>query len=103
MLEPTVVNFPTKWKDEVKVALDEKTIKDLFETKVLSKLAYIFFALEIEKAESRNTEKLKIDKEEFCDRWNIKIAECEKAIIDLEHKAAIKTDNPSKFIQLSLI
>lgn len=103
MLEPTVVNFPKKWKDEVKVAMDEATIKDLFERRILSKLAYIYFAIEIEKAENGNSLKLKIEKEEFCDRWNIKIADCEKAVIDLEHKAAINIDNPDKFIQLSLI
>jgi hypothetical protein len=85
------------------IALNEKTIKDLFlERKILSKLSYIFLAIEIEKAENPNPNILKIDKTEFCDRWNLKISDLEKGLIDLHWKGGIHDGKREETVQLTL-
>jgi hypothetical protein len=88
---------------EVKILLDEKIIKELFDKKILSKLAYIYFAIEVEKGENPNPHTLKIDKDEFTERWNLKsIADIEKALIDLHWKGAVHDSKREEIIQLSL-
>lgn len=86
---------------EVKILLDEKIIKQLKENGILSELAYIYFAIEVEKAENANPKICKIELEDFADRWNLKIIKVRKALIDLDNKGVIFTNEPS-IIQLSL-
>lgn len=92
---------PESKANEVKILLDEKTIKALKEEGILKGLGYIYFAIEIEKAENPNPRMCEIELEEFADRWNLKIIEVKKALIDLDDKQVISTNSPS-VVQLSL-
>jgi len=91
-----------KNKNEAKLLLDEKTIKDLKESGIIKGLGYIYLAIEIEKAENPNPKKLEIDLVDFADRWNLRIIEIQKAMIDLDSKGVTLITNTPKVIQLSL-
>jgi hypothetical protein len=67
-----------KNKNEAKLLLDEKTIKALKESGVIKGLGYIYLAIEIEKAENTDLRELKINFEDFADRWNLRIIEVKK-------------------------
>ena len=91
-----------KNKNEAKLLLDEKTIKDLKESGIIKGLGYIYLAIEIEKAENPDPKKLEIDLVDFADRWNLRIIEIQKAMIDLDSKGVTLITNTPKVIQLSL-
>lgn len=92
---------PETKTNEVKILLDEKLIKALKEEGIIKGLGYIYLAIEIEKAENPNPRICEINVEEFADRWNLKIIEVKKALIDLDDKQVISTNSPS-VVQLSL-
>ena len=91
-----------KNKNEAKLLIDEKTIKALKESGVIKGLGYIYLAIEIEKAENTDLRELKINFEDFADRWNLRIIEVKKAMIDLDSKGVTLITNTPKVIQLSL-
>jgi hypothetical protein len=91
-----------KNKNEAKLLIDEKTIKTLKESGIIKGLGYIYLAIEIEKAENPNPKKLEIDLVDFADRWNLRIIEIQKAMIDLDSKGVTLITNTPKVIQLSL-
>jgi hypothetical protein len=91
-----------KNKNEAKLLIDEKTIKALKESGVIKGLGYIYFAIEIEKAENTDLRELKINLEDFADRWNLRIIEIRKALIDLDDKGVMCTTNTPAVIQLSI-
>ncbi len=91
-----------KNKNEAKLLLDEKVIKELKESGIIKGLGYIYLAIEIEKAENPNPKKLEIDLVEFADRWNLRIIEVRKALIDLDDKGVTLTTNTPRVVQLSL-
>ena len=91
-----------KNKNEAKLLLNEKTIKDLKELGIIKGLGYIYLAIEIEKAENPDPKKLEIDLVDFADRWNLRIIEIQKAMIDLDSKGVTLITNTPKVIQLSL-
>ena len=91
-----------KWRNEAKVLIDEKTIKALKESGIIKGLGYIYLAIEIEKAENTDLRKLEINLVNFADRWNLKITEVRKALIDLDGKGVTLITNTPKVIQLSL-
>jgi hypothetical protein len=92
-----------KNKNEAKLLLDEKTIKALKESGVIKGLGYIYFAIEIEKAENTDLRELKINLIDFADRWNLRTIEVQKAMIDLDSKGVTLITNSPKIIQLSLL
>ena len=92
-----------KNKNEAKLLIDEKTIKALKELGVVKGLSYIYFAIEIERAENPDPKKLEIDLVDFADRWNLRIIEIQKAMIDLDSKGVTLITNSPKIIQLSLL
>ena len=85
-----------------KLVLDEKTIKALKESGVIKGIGYIYLAIEIEKAENTDLRELKIDLVNFADRWNLRIIEVKKALIDLDNKGVMCTTNTPAVVQLSL-
>lgn len=87
----------------VQILIDEQKIKTLFEQKIINKLAYIYFALEIEKSESPDERSLRIDKEEFCERWDLRFIDVDRAILDLDYKGKVTDHHRGSYIQLSLI
>jgi hypothetical protein len=91
-----------KNKSEAKLLLDEKTIKALKEEGIIKSLGYIYLATEIEKAENPDPKKLEIDLIEFANRWNVKIIEVQKAMIDLDDKGVTHITNTPEIVQLSL-
>ena len=91
-----------KNKNEAKLLIDEKTIKALKEEGIIKGLGYIYLAIEIEKAENPDPKKLEINFEDFADRWNLRIIEVKKAMIDLDSKGVTLITNSPKIIQLSL-
>lgn len=102
LTEPKIVSLVPPGQTEnnpVAVRLTEKYIKHLFDTKVLPKLAYIYFGLVIEKQETTKD----INIEEFCDRWNIKMFDFIKCVNDLNKKGVVHTHNQLKHIQLTLV
>ena len=93
-----------KNKNEAKLLIDEKTIKALKEEEgIIKGLGYIYLAIEIEKAENPDPKKLEINFEDFADRWNLRIIEVKKAMIDLDSKGVTLITNSPKIIQLSLL
>ena len=82
-----------KNKNEAKLLLDENTIKALKESGVIKGLGYIYFAIEIEKAENPDPKKLEINLIDFADRWNLRIIEIQKAMIDLDSKGVTLITN----------
>lgn len=101
LTEPKIVSLVPPGQTEnnpVAVRLTEKYIKKLFDAKVLPKLAYIYFALVIEKL--YNTQNINV--EEFCDRWNITTFDFIKCVNDLNKKDVVHTHNQPKHIQLTL-
>ena len=92
-----------KNKNEAKLLLDENTIKALKESGVIKGLGYIYFAIEIEKAENTDLRKLEINLIDFADRWNLRTIEVQKAMIDLDSKGITLITNSPKIIQLSLL
>jgi hypothetical protein len=92
-----------KNKNEAKLLIDEKTIKALKEEGIIKGLGYIYLAIEIEKAENPDPKKLEIDLVDFADRWNLRIIEVRKAMIDLDSKGITLITNSPKIIQLSLL
>jgi hypothetical protein len=97
-----LVSEQAKWRNEAKVLIDEKTIKALKELGVVKGLSYIYFAIEIERAENPDSKKLEIDLVDFADRWNLRTIEVQKAMIDLDSKGVTFITNSPKIIQLSL-
>lgn len=91
-----------KNKNEAKLVIDEKTIKALKESGIIKGLGYIYLAIEIEKAENPDPKKLEIDLVDFAGRWDLKITQVRKALIDLDDKGVTYTTNTPKVIQLSL-
>lgn len=102
MLKLVTEEAAEKGTSEAKILLNEKTIKALKEEGIIKGLGYIYLAIEIEKAENPNPKKLEIDLIEFADRWNVKIIELRKALIDLDDKGVTLTTNTPQIIQLSL-
>ena len=102
MLQLVTEEAVGKNTNEAKILLDEKTIKALKEEKIIKGLGYIYLAIEIEKAENPDPKKLEIDLIEFANRWNVKIIEVQKAMIDLNNKGVTYITNTPKVIQLSL-
>ena len=102
MLQLVTEEAVGKNKNEAKLLLDEKTIKALKESGVIKGLGYIYFAIEIEKAENTDLRELKINLEDFADRWNLRIIEIRKALIDLDDKGVMCTTNTPAVIQLSI-
>ena len=92
-----------KNKNEAQLLLNKKVIKELKESGIIKGLGYIYLAIEIEKAENPNPKKLEIDLVEFADRWNLKIIEVRKGLIDLDDKGVTLTTNTPKVVQLSLL
>lgn len=103
MLKLVTEEAAEKNTSEAKLLLDEKIIKGLKESGIIKGLGYIYLAIEIEKAENPDPKKLEIDVTEFADRWNVKIIEVRKALIDLEDKEITLTTNTPQVIQLSLL
>ena len=102
MLQLVTEEAVGKNKNEAKLLLDENTIKALKESGVIKGLGYIYFAIEIEKAENTDLRELKINLEDFADRWNLRIIEIRKALIDLDDKGVMCTTNTPAVIQLSI-
>ena len=102
MLQLVTEEAAGKNTSEAKILLDEKTIKALKESGVIRGLGYIYLAIEIEKAENPDPKKLEIDLVDFADRWNLKIIEIQKAMIDLDSKGVTLITNTTAVIQLSL-
>jgi hypothetical protein len=103
MLQLVTEEAVGKNKNEAKLLLDENTIKALKESGVIKGLGYIYFAIEIEKAENPDPKKLEINLIDFADRWNLRIIEIQKAMIDLDSKGVTLITNSPKIIQLSLL
>jgi len=102
MLQLVTEEAAERSMNEAKILLDEKVIKALKESGIIKGLGYIYLAIEIEKAENPDPKKLEIDLEEFADRWNLRIIEVQKAIIDLDYKGLALITNTPKVVQLSL-
>lgn len=102
MLQLVTEEAAERSMNEAKILLDEKVIKALKESGIIKGLGYIYLAIEIEKAENPDPKKLEIDLEEFADRWNLRIIEVQKAIIDLDDKGLALITNTPKVVQLSL-
>ena len=103
MLQLVTGEAAGKNKNEAKLLLDEKAIKALKEEGIIKGLGYIYLAIEIEKAENPDPKKLEIDLVDFADRWNLRIIEVQKAMIDLDSKGVTLITNSPKIIQLSLL
>lgn len=101
-LADNIVEQPETSSSGVQILIDEQTIKQLYEQKIINKLGYIFLALEIEKAESPDKRSLRIEKEDFCERWDLRYIDLDKAVIDLGYKGKVDHRRES-YIQLSLI
>lgn len=99
MLELVKEKAVGKNKNEAKLMIDEKTIKALKESGIIKGLGYIYLAIEIEKAENPDSKKLKINLVDFANRWNLRITEIQKAIIDLDSKGVTLITNTPKVIQ----
>jgi hypothetical protein len=102
MLKLITEELVGKNKNEAKILLDEKAIKALKELGVVKGLSYIYFAIEIERAENPDPKKLEIDLIDFADRWNLRTIEVQKALIDLDTKGVTYITNAPAVIQLSL-
>lgn len=102
MLKLVTEEAVEKSTNEAKILLDENVIKGLKESGIIKGLGYIYLAIEIEKTENPDPKKLEIDLIEFADRWNVKIIELRKALIDLDDKGVTLTTNTPKVVQLSL-